>query len=169
MEVVGWGEEDGIPFWHVRNSWGTYWGELGFFRLERGTNALHIEEADCWCIHIHRIFCPCALDLPSRVEDDDAVDSILHCGGRLMWHREQDAALQWLFRHDRVQQLARGGLPAPYPRTQPFVSIAEVWCRRSIDHVASISGSGGCPSSGLSLLHCLRPPMSWACLRRSCW
>lgn len=48
VEVVGWGEEDGVPFWHVRNSWGTYWGELGFFRLERGTNALHIEEADCW-------------------------------------------------------------------------------------------------------------------------
>jgi hypothetical protein len=48
IEVVGWGEEDGIPFWHIRNSWGTFWGELGFFRLERGTNALQIEEGDCW-------------------------------------------------------------------------------------------------------------------------
>lgn len=48
VEVVGWGEEDGTPFWHVRNSWGTYWGELGFFRLERGTDALQIESGDCW-------------------------------------------------------------------------------------------------------------------------
>jgi Papain family cysteine protease len=49
IEVVGWGEEDGVPFWHIRNSWGTFWGELGFFRLERGKNALQIESGDCWC------------------------------------------------------------------------------------------------------------------------
>lgn len=32
----------------VRNSWGTYWGELGFFKVERGVNALQIESGDCW-------------------------------------------------------------------------------------------------------------------------
>jgi hypothetical protein len=48
IEVVGWGEEDGVKFWHIRNSWGTFWGELGFFRLERGKNALQIESGDCW-------------------------------------------------------------------------------------------------------------------------
>ena len=29
-------------------SWGTFWGELGFFRLARGENTMWIEEGDCW-------------------------------------------------------------------------------------------------------------------------
>eukprot|EP00775_Hariotina_reticulata_P002117 gene2117-2436_t len=48
VEVVGWGEEDGLKYWLVRNSWGTYWGELGFFKVQRGVNALQIESGDCW-------------------------------------------------------------------------------------------------------------------------
>ncbi|GAX80603.1 hypothetical protein CEUSTIGMA_g8038.t1 [Chlamydomonas eustigma] len=48
VEVVGWGEENGVKFWNVRNSWGTYWGKLGFFRVERGNNAMLMENGDCW-------------------------------------------------------------------------------------------------------------------------
>ena len=29
-------------------SWGSFWGNLSFFKLERGTNALQIEAGDCW-------------------------------------------------------------------------------------------------------------------------
>eukprot|EP01134_Creolimax_fragrantissima_P003666 CFRG3666T1 len=48
VEVVGWDiDEEGVKYWHIRNSWGTFWGELGFFRLRRGTNELQVEQ-DCW-------------------------------------------------------------------------------------------------------------------------
>ncbi|KAG1673687.1 hypothetical protein FOA52_010555 [Chlamydomonas sp. UWO 241] len=48
VEVVGWGEEDGVKFWRVRNSWGTYWGTLGFFKVQRGINSMMMENGDCW-------------------------------------------------------------------------------------------------------------------------
>ncbi len=31
--------------WHGA---GTFWGELGFFKLERGVNTLQVESGDCW-------------------------------------------------------------------------------------------------------------------------
>lgn len=43
INVVGYGERDGVKFWKVRNSWGEYWGDNGFFYVERGRNILQIE------------------------------------------------------------------------------------------------------------------------------
>lgn len=53
VSIVGWGEENGIPYWRIRNSWGSHWGEEGFFRIVRGQNNLAIESSCYWATPVN--------------------------------------------------------------------------------------------------------------------
>lgn len=46
IKLIGWGvdKETGEKYWTVANSWGSAWGENGFFRIARGVNECGIED-----------------------------------------------------------------------------------------------------------------------------
>jgi cathepsin X len=49
ISIVGFGvSPEGEKFWEIRNSWGTHWGEEGFFKLVRGVNNMAIESNCTW-------------------------------------------------------------------------------------------------------------------------
>lgn len=43
MKLIGWGEERGIPYWLMVNSWSEDWGDKGLFKIRRGTNECGID------------------------------------------------------------------------------------------------------------------------------
>lgn len=45
IKIMGYGTENGTPYWLVANSWNEDWGDHGFFKIERGHNQCQIENA----------------------------------------------------------------------------------------------------------------------------
>jgi C1A family cysteine protease len=43
VTIVGYGEEKGVKYWIIQNTWGDGWGENGYFRIMRGGNELAVE------------------------------------------------------------------------------------------------------------------------------
>ena len=43
VTIIGWGQNENIKYWIVRNSYGPDWGNKGDFLIQRGVNAFGIE------------------------------------------------------------------------------------------------------------------------------
>ena len=43
VKMMGWGVENGTPYWLIANSWNEDWGDKGYFKIRRGNNECGIE------------------------------------------------------------------------------------------------------------------------------
>jgi cathepsin B len=45
IRILGWGTENGTPYWLIANSWNPSWGDNGFFKMIRGRDDCGIESS----------------------------------------------------------------------------------------------------------------------------
>lgn len=47
VKVIGWGSSSGTDYWIIQNSWGTSWGESGYFRIQVGDSGVGAQMYSC--------------------------------------------------------------------------------------------------------------------------
>ena len=50
ISIVGWIKSGDSQYWVIRNSWGEYWGNMGYMYLKLGENQLGIESECSWAV-----------------------------------------------------------------------------------------------------------------------
>lgn len=45
VKMLGWGVENGTPYWLIANSWNPSWGDKGYFKIIRGQDECGIESS----------------------------------------------------------------------------------------------------------------------------
>jgi cathepsin X len=77
ISIVGFGKDPGTQkdFWIIRNSWGEYWGEMGFARVAAGKNMMGIEDEVAWAT-------PGSFTIENVACSEDGV----YCGGQIQNH-----------------------------------------------------------------------------------
>ena len=43
VKIIGWGEQNGIKYWIIENSWGSSWGENGFAKVKIGLEGSYLD------------------------------------------------------------------------------------------------------------------------------
>ena len=74
VALVGYGADDatGEEYWIGRNSWGTYWGEAGFFRIKMHSHNLGIETD---CTFATPVDAEARVAEPNRADEDEDASS----------------------------------------------------------------------------------------------